>query len=96
MVAMSCEGDEGKCTWGDLRPWAPGDTRTEKLATWNDCDRGDKARDAGRFRMDFVCITERLWALIPLRRIEEVWGAIMVVRYKGDKEGFVKKRVCCF
>ena len=92
MVAMSCEGDEGKCTWGDFKPCALGDTRTEKLAVW---DRGDRGRE-GRFRMGFVCIIERLWALIPLRRIEEVWGAIMVVRFEGDKERFVKKEFVVF
>jgi hypothetical protein len=96
MVTMSCEGDEGKCTWGDFKPCALGDTMAEKVDFW---DRGDRARGAGRFRMDIVCIIERLWALIPLRRIEEVWGAIMVVRFEGDKERFAKKkkkRVCCF
>jgi hypothetical protein len=84
MVAMSCEGEEGKCTWGDFKL---GDNRTEKLATWTlpwAWDFGDRGRGEGRFRMEFVFIIERLWAFIPLRRIEEVWGVIMVVRFKGD------------
>ena len=93
MVAISCEGDEGKCTWGDFKPCALGDTRTEKLICW---DRGDRGIGEGRFRMDFVCIIERLWVLTPLRRIEEVWEAIMVVRFEGDKERFAKKEFVVF
>jgi hypothetical protein len=34
--------------------------------------------------MEFVFKIERLWEFIPLRRKEEVWEAIMVVRGKGD------------
>ena len=93
MVAMSCEGDEGTCTWGDFKSCALGDTRTEELAF---CDLGDRGREEGRFRMGFVCIIERLWALIPLRRIEEVWEAIMVVRFEGDKVRFAKKEFVVF
>jgi hypothetical protein len=87
MVAMSCEGEEGKCTWGDFKPCALGDTRTEKLATWTlpwAWDFGDRGRGEGRFSMEFVFKIERLWEFIPLRRNEEVWEAIMVVRIKGD------------
>jgi hypothetical protein len=42
---------------------------------------GDSGRGEGRFRMEFVFKIERLWAFIPLRRIEEVWGAIIVERF---------------
>jgi hypothetical protein len=60
MVAMSCEGEEGKCTWGDFKPCEFGDNRTEKLATWTLPWAWDRGRGEGRFRMELIFIIERL------------------------------------
>jgi hypothetical protein len=78
-VAMSCEGEGGKCTWGDLIACeVEGESFMEKLATWvNADDLGDNASGSGRLRMERIgpfLIAEL--ALRPLRRIDCVWVAI--------------------
>ena len=78
-VEMSCEGDGGKCTWGDLIACVvEGESFTEKLASWVNADeRGDSANGSGRLRMERMgpFLIEEL-AARPLRRIDCVCAAI--------------------
>jgi len=67
-----------------LRTWRQKDRKAGDLDITLGLRFGDRGRGEGRFRMEFVFIIDRLWAFNPLRKIEEVWGVIMVVRIKGD------------